>query len=94
MTIRACAPPMTSDLRLNAELQGAAGFYYGYFCSNCPFNLLPSILVSNWFCIVSGYILGSVCLLSASYIMILELAFMQCRTERETDASEVPLIVV
>lgn len=73
---------------------GAAGFYYGYFCSNCPFNLLPSILVSNWFCIVSGYILGSVCLLSASYIMILELAFMQCRTERETDASEVPLIVV
>lgn len=91
--VRACAHPMTSEVKLTAGLQGAGGFYYGYFCSASPFELLPSILVSNWYCIGIGYILGSVCLLSASYILILELASMQRRAERETDASEVPLII-
>jgi len=84
---------MTIELKLTAGVQGAGGFYYGYFCSASPFELLPNTLVSNWYCIVIGYIFGSVCLLSASYISILELASVQRRVERETDASEVPLII-
>jgi len=72
---------------------GAGGFYYGYFCFGSPFKLLPGVLVANWYCIIAGYVFGSICLVSASYIMILELASVQIKIDRESEA-EIPLIVV
>ncbi len=78
----------------NPGMQGAGAFYYGYFCPGSPVMLLPGILVSNWYCVLTGYVFGSLCLLAASYIMILELAAVQHRSERESEASEVPLVVV
>ena len=61
-------------------------FYAGWFCSSCPFDLFTQTLVKNWCCIIGGYILGSVLLIIASYVMLLELVKSgEQQTRQETD---------
>ena len=64
----------SSGVKLNKScLQGATLFYFGYFFTESPW-LAPKWLVPNWFWVLNGYVVGSVCLCAASYIIVLELA--------------------
>ena len=53
---------------------GASLFYWGYFITASPFELMPRYVVKNWFGVLTGYIAGSGLLLAASYALILDLA--------------------
>ena len=60
------------QLQCSAEtlrhVQGSIGFLTGSLLSQPLFVLAPSVLIDEWFGMFVGYVLGSLCFLSGSFI--------------------------
>ena len=50
------------------HVQGSVGFLTGSILSQPLFVLAPSVLIDEWFGMFVGYVLGSLCFLSGSFI--------------------------
>ena len=50
------------------HVQGSVGFLTGSLLSQPLFVLAPSVLIDEWFGMFVGYVLGSLCFLSGSFI--------------------------
>ena len=52
------------------HVQGSVGFLTGSILSQPLFVLAPSVLIDEWFGMFVGYVLGSLCFLSGSFISL------------------------
>ena len=73
-------------------MQGTCLFYAGWLCGGCRLQVLQQVLIKDWCCVTGGYILGSVCLLSASYHMVLDLAEPTEMPVRQASDEEAPFL--
>ena len=53
-------------------MQGSLGFLTGSLLTDAIFVTAETVLVDYWFGLFSGYVLGSFCFLSGSFITLLQ----------------------